>query len=317
MPETVPFFGLDEMIARIMRISTRPKSAHIALTLVGMLVLCVAAGEPNESSKTPRRIIATSPSNTEIICALGAADRLVAVSSYATHPPEILKLPKIGGLFDPDMESILALAPDLLVMRGRNPQVEKLCQDHHIRFYEDKTDTLDTLFTTIRELGDILNRSDEATELIKRTREQLDKIKSSVGERQRPKVLLTLRSPDKLGGITTVSRQSYLGQVIELAGGDNIFAELETPYPQIGLEDIVSKQPDIIIEAMPGEEDADALQKQLLTQWRDVGSINAANEGRVVVLTEDYVLIPSPRVVQLAKRLQQAFQSMDENRDED
>ncbi|MEZ6084949.1 MAG: ABC transporter substrate-binding protein [Phycisphaerae bacterium] len=66
-------------------------------------------------------------------------------------------------------------------------------------------------------------------------------------------MLLTLRSPDKLGGITTVSRRSYLGQVIELAGGDNIFADLETPYPQIGLEDIVSQQPDIIIEAMPGE----------------------------------------------------------------
>ena len=113
MPETVPFSGLDEMIARIMRIPTRSKSAHIALALVGMLVLCVAAGDPSESSKAPQRIIATSPSNTEIICALGAADRLVAVSSYATHPPEILKLPKIGGLFDPDMESILALAPDL------------------------------------------------------------------------------------------------------------------------------------------------------------------------------------------------------------
>ncbi|GJM26645.1 MAG: cobalamin-binding protein [Phycisphaerae bacterium] len=286
-----------------------------AVALVGTLAFCVAANDSSDPPSAPRRIIATSPSNTEIICALGAADRLVAVSSYATHPPEILKLPRIGGLIDPDMESILVLAPDLLVMRGRNPQVEKLCIDHHIRFYEDKTDTLDTLFTTIRELGAILDRSGKASELIDRTRRQLDDVKSSVGKRKRPKVLMTLRSPDKLGGITTVSRQSYLGQVIELAGGDNIFASLDTPYPQIGLEDIISKQPDIIIEAMPGVKNAEKLAEQLLKQWRDVGNINAAQHGRVVVLTEDYVLVPSPRVVLLAKRLQKIFESVETKRD--
>jgi iron complex transport system substrate-binding protein len=299
-----------------MRIQSRTISAVTAIALAGTFAFGVAASDSAEPPSTPRRIIATSPSNTEIICALGAGDRLVAVSSYATHPPEILKLPKIGGLFDPDMESILALAPDLLVMRGRNPQVERLCRDHNIQFYEDKTDTLASLYTTIRELGEILDRSGDAAQLVNHTRDQLDAIRSSVGKRKRPRVLMTLRSPDKLGGITTVSQESYLGQVIELAGGDNVFAALDTPYPQIGLEDIVSKQPDIIIEAMPGEKDPDQLTKQLIEQWRDVGNIKAANRGRVVVLTEDYVLIPSPRVVQLAKRLQQVFQSMDDDRDD-
>ncbi len=300
-----------------MRIQTLLRLATTMYALVGTLAFCFASGDSGKPTPTPRRIIATSPSNTEIICALGAADRLVAVSSYATHPPEILKLPKIGGLFDPDMEAILTLAPDLLVMRGRNPHVEKLCLDHNIRFYEDKTDTLDTLYNTIRELGDILDRSKEAAELIESTRIRLDKIKNAAASRKRPRVLLTLRSPDKLGGITTVSRSSYLGQVIELAGGDNVFASLSTPYPQISLEDIVSKQPDIIIEAMPGEDNPEALREQLLRQWRDLGSIDAASQGNVVVLTEDYVLIPSPRVVLLAERLNRIFQSLESNRDND
>ncbi len=301
------------LITQIMRIQRSTNSVVTVIAFFFSLAFCAAAGESSKADALPRRIIATSPSNTEIICALGAADRLVAVSSYATHPPEILKLPKIGGLFDPDMESILVLDPDLLVMRGRNANVEKLCSDHNIRFYEDKTDTLDTLYTTIRELGDILGRPEDATELIKRTKSRLKEIKSTA-TKTRPKVLLTLRSPDKLGGITTVSRKSYLGQVIEFAGGENVFANLDTPYPQISLENIVSKQPDVIIEAMPGEENADKLQKQLLAQWRDVGNIKAAKRGHIVVLTEDYVLIPSPRVVLLAERLQNIFQSLDDKR---
>lgn len=287
------------------------KTAHLLIGFV--LVGSIAhAEEPVVRRPAPTRIIATSPSNTEIICALGARGRLVAVSSYATHPPEIRDLPKIGGLIDPDMESILALAPDLLVMRGINPHVEKLCHDHDIRIYQDKTDTLPTMYTTVAELGEILGRQTAAKKLIEDTRTQLARIEKRAGKRHRPTVLLTLRSPDKLGGITTVSNKSYLGQVVELAGGTNIFAEHPAPYPQVSLEDIVSLQPDIIIEAMPGEKNATALQKQLLQQWRDVGNLQAGKRGTVVVLTEDYVLIPSPRVVQLAERLQSIFQSAGE-----
>lgn len=290
--------------------------ALATLIAVGQITVGAIADDSIKHSVPPSRIIATSPSNAEIICALGACDRLVAVSSFATHPPEILKLPKIGGLLDPDMESILALSPDLLVMRGTNPHVEKLCRDHNIRFYLDQTDTLQTLYTTIRELGDLLHLQSEAKRLIKDTRDQLAQIKKTANKDHRPTVLLTLRSPDKLGNITTVSRKSYLGEVIELAGGDNVFGKYKAPYPQVSLEDIMTMQPDIIIEAMPGEKNARELRIKLLEQWRSVGGIQAAKRGRVVVLTEDYVLIPSPRVVQLAKRLQQVINPSDNDRGE-
>ncbi|NOX57990.1 MAG: ABC transporter substrate-binding protein [Planctomycetes bacterium] len=295
---------------------TIAKLPYLRLALVALVLGCVIGQDKPSPTPAPTRIIATSPSNTEIICALGACDRLVAVSSYATYPPEIQGVQRIGGLLDPDMESILALSPDLLVMRGVSTQIQNLCRDHSIRFYQDRTDTLETMYKTIRELGELLHLQTEASALILKTRDQLRQIQKSVKARRRPRVLLTLRSPDKLSSITTVSDKSYLGEVIKLAGGDNVFGNLNAAYPSITLEDIVAQQPDLIIEAMPGEKNPKKLRENAIGLWRGVAGIQAGQRGNVIVLTEDYVLIPSPRVVQLATRLQRIFDSAGDQRDE-
>ncbi len=89
--------------------------------------------------------------------------------------------------------------------------------------------------------------------------------------------------------------------MIELAGGRNIFGELEIAYPQVTLEEIVARNPEVIIEAVPGADAAAAA--GMPDQWRTLSTISAVRAGRIHVLTEDYVLIPSPRVVRLADRI--------------
>jgi len=272
--------------------------------LAGLLGPLPAA--PPAPDGRPSRIIANAPSNAEIVCALGAEDLLVGVSDYAKFPESIRKLPRVGGLDDPDLETIVALRPDLVIQRGHNEHVASLCARLGIRMYADRTDSLPSLYTTITELGDLLDRRQQATELCHSIRSRLEAIAGQAPS-SRPRVLLALRSPDRLTPMTTVGKSSYLHAVIELAGGLNIYADAGIAYPTIGLEEIVARSPDVILDALPGETIDEARRRELLAQWAKLATVPAVQRGDIHFLTEDYALTPSPRVTLLAARLNEIF----------
>lgn len=251
----------------------------------------------------PKRIITIAPNTAEIVCELGAFDRLVAVSRYCEHPPRLADLPKIGGPRDLDLETILALKPDLVMLRGSYDVLEKLCRDHDIRTYHDPTETLDDLERTIVEIGDLLGLSERAAEIVSRVREELADVRRSVKGLPKPRVLFIMRSPDQLANLTTVARGSYLSELIALAGGENIFKDQDAPYPLVGLEEILGRQPEVIIESLFDTKDTPDLRERVLEQWRAVGSIPAVRTGRIHVLTTDYAMVPSPRAVRMATDL--------------
>jgi ABC-type Fe3+-hydroxamate transport system substrate-binding protein len=224
-----------------------------------------------------------------------------------TYPPEVRGLPRIGGIDDPNLEAILAIRPDLIVLRGGNPHVEEMCRRHGIRLYRDMTDSLESIFTTIHELGAITQREKEADKLAGDLRGQLDAVRASAAGRARPRVLFTVRSPDKLASITTIGKPSFLNSLIELAGGENVFGDTDLAYPQVTLEEIIARRPDVIVEAMPGEPLDDARRLEILGQWQTLSSVPAVANRKIHILTEDYTLIPSIRVGRLAETLASIF----------
>ncbi|HRX85815.1 MAG TPA: helical backbone metal receptor [Phycisphaerae bacterium] len=278
----------------------------ISLLLTLIFSLNAGATPPEHGGEPPQRIIANAPSNAEIVCALGACDRLVGVSAYVTYPDQTRELPKVGGLDDPDLEKILALRPDLVIQRGHNAHVAGLCERHGIAMYEDRTDSLATLYTTIRDLGGLLGEADKARALTDSIRGQLDDIAAGAAQ-HRPRVLLALRSRDRLTPLTTVGKPSYLHEVIEIAGGTNVFGDVDVAYPEVGLEEVIARQPDIIIEAMPGATLTPEEIENIVKQWDAVPAVPAIRNKAIHVLTADYVLTPSPRVVLLAKKLHELF----------
>ena len=280
------------------------------ITTIVTTLLAMGPVSPHAPAQPPQRIIALAPSTAETICALGTADRLVGIGSYVTHPPSILRLPRVGGLYDPNLEAILALHPDLVILRGSSAPLEQLCTDHHIRIYRDRTDSLSSIFGTITDIGTLLGVADQADSLTADLRAALERIEQRGQGQPRPRVLLTLRSPARLGALTTVAGDAYLNDLIRIAGGDNIFADMQVPYPQVRLEEILTRQPDIIIEVMPGESiDADR-RRVLMDQWRGLGSINAVRQNHVFFITDDFALIPSPRVALMAERLARIISSV-------
>ena len=250
------------------------------------------------------RIITIAPNSAEIICALGACDRIVGVSKFCVYPPELQQRSRVGGLFDSDLERIIALRPDLVVLRGRNDSVEQLCRRSNIAVYHDRTETLRDVETCIVELGKRLRRVDEAGKLLEQFRRRLDAVRKRNASRPRPRVLLTVsRQPDRLANVLTAGKGTFLDEMLKIAGGINVFGHLDMAYPQISVEAIIARRPDVIIELIPEVKLTPALKQQMLGQWKKVGSIPAVTEGRVFFVTDDHCLIPSPRYVDIIEKV--------------
>jgi len=286
--------------------------AVIAFGIPGLAILALlivpALRKTSDTTRTtgrsPQRIIAIAPNSAEVICALGACDRIVGVSKFCVHPPELLDRPKVGGLSDPDLERIAALRPDLLVMRGKNEALERLCEDLQIPIYKDETDSLPGIGQCLRELGGRLGLTDRAAEVANQFQQRIDSIRSRCAGRNRPRVLLTVsRQPDRLANVLTSGKGTFLDQMIEVSGGVNVFGHLDMIYPQVSPEGMLAQQPEVIIELMPGLELTAAIKEQMIAQWRQLGTMPAVTKNQIYVLTDENLLIPSPRFVEVIDKV--------------
>ncbi len=182
------------------------------------LAVCLSCREDRtetaqHAASVPQRIITLAPNAVEIIAALGASDRLVGVSTFCVYPPELASLPRVGGLFNPDLETIVRLEADLVVLRGRSDVLERLCKERGIRVYLDPTERFEDIFLTIRELGRILDRGPAAERLQLELRARLDRIATAIAGLPRPRVFLTIaRRPDSLAGILTAGKETFVSE---------------------------------------------------------------------------------------------------------
>ena len=283
----------------------------VARELVGVLgavlfaTVTVATTEAEAREATvPHRIVTIAPNSAEIVCELGACDRIVGVSKFCVHPPELRDRPRVGGLFDPDLEKIAALRPDLVVIRGRIESLDALCKRRGIAVYHDETATLGGVTVCVMELGKRLGLAEKAASVSADFRRRLQVIRRRVADRPKPRVLLTLsRPPDRLGNVLTAGRGSFLDEMLEIAGGKNVFGDLEMRYPQVSAEGIVAHRPEVIIEIMPDVTLTPELRRAMLDQWRKLGAIPAVANERIHFLTDDHALIPSLRYVEIVEKV--------------
>jgi len=262
-----------------------------------------SSGE-SAASAPPSRIVTIAPNSAEIICALGACDSIVGVDKFSLYPPELKSRPRVGGLFDPDLEKIVSLNPDLVVIRGRNDTLERLCGTLGIALYHDRTESLADVPTCITELGRVLGREDRAKELVREFQSRIEAVRSRVAERPRPRVLVTVsRQPGSFLHTLTTGKGVFITETIDLAGGVNVFRNLDMGYPQVSPEGMVATRPEVIIEFMPEVELTDALRERVVAEWRNLGSLPAVEKGRIHILSDDHCLIPSPRYVEIIEKV--------------
>jgi len=255
-----------------------------------------------------RRIVCLAPSITETVFALGGGDRVVGVGDFTFWPAKAKELPKVGGFIDPNFERLLSLRPDLVIVQGRQDKVADFCRRQGIDFLRIERNDLPGVFEGIRDIGRKLGLEPRAWELEAELRRGLERISLEVSGRPRARVFLAIgRTAGTLSQLMTAGGASYLSQLVDVAGGDNIFADLKRDYPMISKESLVVRDPEVIIEAHPGEQLSEEARKAFLTDWRALPGVNAVREGRIVVLTQDHLLIAGPRLVESAQCLAEAI----------
>lgn len=264
------------------------------------------------AARMPQRIICMAPNITETVFAVGAGDRVVGVDTYTEYPPEAKRLPRVGGLFDPSPERIVALKPDLVIVWNRHKKVEKLCERRGIRVLKVHMSSLATILEGIRRVGKELGCSARAEALCAEIEKELSAVKARIADRPKVRVLfLTGRRPGTLKNLYAVGGKSFLHEIIGLAGGENILKDLDVEYPQVSVEAVVARAPEVIIDTHLGEEMTEELERRYRADWEAVPSLASA---KIVHLTDNYLLSPGPRVARIALRLAEVFRPEQEDR---
>ncbi len=248
-----------------------------------------------------QRIVSTAPSITETLFAMGLGPRVVGVTIYCKFPAEAAKLPKIGNLMEPDVEAIVALKPDLVVVHKMPNHLLETLTRLHIPIVEVQSQNLEAIYAGAREIGKAAGASDGAERMIRNLQSQLKELKQVTAGLPKPLVAFIVgHTPGKLEGMVAGSGTSYFSDLLDYAGGANVFHDVTAPYPKISLEEILSRNPDAIME-LSG--DARPKQEEVLALWRSKGTLKAVKTGRVFALDSSPFLVPGPRAVEAVRIL--------------
>lgn len=290
----------------------RSTSRRIFLLLLLLLgpVLAGCEGErqgersPGGSPKVPRRIIALTPSVTETLFALGLGDRVVGVGDYSRWPPEAVRKPRLGGLFNPNLERIVSLKPDLAVLipseRGLETKLKPLGIDVLVVPDESLADVEASFGIIARRCG----VPEAGDRLLAEWRAGLT-LPPLPGPP--PRVLICVgRLAGQLGEVTAAGPHTFLDELLRRLGGQNVFADAPTLYPQIGLEEIVARKPDVILE-LRADPLTPAEAAAVIADWQALPQVPAVRLGQVKVIAGDHVLIPGPRIPQFYREMRAAL----------
>ena len=275
------------------------------LALWGFLAPLPAQGDRAEPvNTTPQRIVSTSPGITEIVFALGQGDKLVGVTTFCVYPPEALAIPTIGGFSNPSLEAIMRRQPDLVILVEGRTKLEQPLNALDIPTLTTRSRGLDVIYETIQAVAHKLDIPAKGQLLVSRIKEELQRFRNSISRNTPPRVLLLVgRTPGALTDLHSVGGESYIGELIELAGGSNVLSDSPVPYPRISLEEVLSRNPEIIIDMTHGDTPTPAEVQAIQKLWARFPSIEAVGHERVFVVTQKLFVVPGPRVVEAVRAL--------------
>jgi iron complex transport system substrate-binding protein len=236
------------------------------------------------------------PAITEMLFAIGAGPQVVAVSSYDEFPPEVKALPKVGALLDPDTERILALRPDLVIVYGSQSEVERQFKRSGHLTFSYRHGGIPTTLGTIRDLGLAAGHRAEAEQLASSIQSRLDAVRDRVKGRRQPRTMLVFeRQPGTLREVYASGGVGFLNDMLTIAGGNNVFADVSKEAVQPSVETILARAPDVILEvraAGPSNQTTSSGRDA----WSALSSVPAVRNQRVHLLTGDYLVVPGPRL---------------------
>lgn len=240
-------------------------------------------------AQAPERIVSIAPSNTEILFALGLDDQVVAVDAFSDYPPEATAKPQVGDYVEPDLEQVVAAAPDLVLAAGIHegtvlPALESL----GVLVVVVEPETLDEVYEGIGLIGRIAAVPERAERLVCDLETRVAAVESAVAGASRPRVFFEL-APE----LYTAGPGSFIDDMITRAGGENIAADAAEMWPQLSNEAVVAADPEVILLA---DHEAGVTPAEVADRpgWQEV---DATVQSRIAPIDPDLVARPGPRIV--------------------
>jgi iron complex transport system substrate-binding protein len=271
--------------------------------LTGLLVVyplaavgCVEHDEPVAITGA-RRVVSLVPSVTDLILTLGAQDRLIGRTRYDTDP-RVAALTSVGGTIDASVEAIVALRPDLVLVwdDSASPRLGAQLRRAGIRAHTVGTSTLADLRETIRSVGHLLSIERGADSILQAIDESLAVIRASTSGPARPRVFyMVSRRP-----LITAGGKTFLDDIIEVAGGRNVFHDQLHPWPEVSMEEVLRRDPEVILVPTYAGNERGAEDLRARAQWATVSAIRS---GRVYAIGADLFNRPGPRTPAAARTL--------------
>jgi iron complex transport system substrate-binding protein len=252
-----------------------------------------ALGREVQLKGEPHRIVALAPSITEILYFLGLGDRVVGVTQFSYYPQEAKLKPKVGSYIDLNAEKIISLAPDLVIgtADGNQPGVVDLLEQADITVFIVNPRDIHQTVETIAIVGHLCGVPGRAKALSAQLSQRIDRILDKTRSRRKPLVFLQIN----LKPIMTINKDTFLNDLIQLAGGRNMTEDERITYPRISLEEVIRKKPEVIIISSMERRGRFEKARQEWFKWT---SIPAVKHGRVYLIDSDLIDRPSPRIVE-------------------
>ncbi len=243
------------------------------------------------------KFISLVPSVSEIFYLLGSQDSLIAVSYFCNYPQETKYKIKVGDLLNPNYEKIIELKPDFVIISlPMQKQVETNLKKLKVKYINFNPETIEGILMTIDSVGKLTNKIERANFVIDSLNYELGKLTKFDYV---PKVYIELSN----NPIYSVGKNSFLNEVVRLAGGTNIFEETEQPYFVPNQEEIIKKNPDFILLIYP------EANKKLVEKRMGWGEIKAVKNNKIYVLDPDLFTRPGPRIFGAILKLNRLLKS--------
>ena len=250
------------------------------------------------------RIISLVPALTEMLFAIGAGPQVIAVSSYDEFPPAVEALPSVGALLDPDVERILALRPDLVLTYGSQSGLEVQLARAGIRTFTYRHGGVAGVLQALRDLGAATGHAADGESKAREIQAQLDAVRARVRAYPRPRTLLVFsRQPQSLQQMYVSGGIGFLDDILQIAGGANVFADVRRESVQPSRETLLARAPEAIIEMHATGMMATADVRRERSLWASLASIPAVRSGRIHFLDGSYLVVPGPRMGLAAEAL--------------
>ncbi|WP_231387333.1 MULTISPECIES: cobalamin-binding protein [Pseudoalteromonas] len=230
--------------------------------------------------KEPQRIVALAPHIVENLFAIGAGDRIVGTVDYADYPAQANEIERVGGYYGINMERLLSLKPDLVLAWKTGNKAEDLAyiEKLGIPVAYSNPDQVDNVADELRKLGELTHLKTRADRVATEFEVKLAAIRASQQDKPPVSVFYQLWPEPMM----TVGGNTWINQLLTICHADNVFANSETDYPRISIENVLVSKPEVII--IPDEK---SKKPQPQIDWRQWPELPAVQHNQFISVNAD------------------------------